>query len=208
MADEETTGAVAGAAQGASAGSVFGPVGALVGGVIGGAIGYFSGQEAKLAKKYGRLAQATRRRQQQMTAAVQRRDVIRQARFARAQAVAAGASEGNVTSSAVSGATSSITAQTESSLNFFDRQVGLDNVFQTYAAKAGKHAGKAAELNSLLGAAEGLTTVGANIYGSFRTPSPTTPTNAGASFNQTAAVSNFSAIAQRSSFGSSLYGSP
>jgi hypothetical protein len=204
MPSETTGGAATGALQGAAAGAaVGGPIGAVAGAIIGGAVGYFSGAEKKLAKKYGRLAQDTRRRQQQMRAAIQRRDVIRQARVVRAEAVAAGASDTGVTSSSVQGAISSATAQTESALTYFDRQVGEDNLYQQYAKKAGKHAGNAAELDTLLGSASDLAVIGANAYGSFQGlgggAQPST-----SNFNTTAAVSNMSRNSAFSSFGSSL----
>lgn len=202
MAEKES-GAVAGAAQGAAVGSVFGPVGTVIGAVIGGAVGYFSGAEKKLAKKYGRLAQDTRRRQQQMQMAIQRRDLVRQARITRAQALAAGTSEGNVTSSSVQGGVSSITAQTESALTYFEAQVGQDNLFQQYAKKAGKHAGKAAELDTLLASAGDLVTVGANAYGAFKGPGGSKATTYG-SFNTTAAQQNMAGNSAFTSYGSGL----
>jgi hypothetical protein len=203
MADETTGGAVAGATQGAAAGAVLGPWGAVVGAVVGGAIGYFSGAEKKIAKKYGRLAQEQRRRQQQMQQAIQRRDLIRQARMTRAQAVAAGASDTGVTSSATQGSVSSITAQTESALTYFEAQVGADNLFQQYAKKAGKHAGNAAQLDTLLASAGDLVTIGANAYGAAKGVGGNAAPSYG-SFNSTAAQSNMSRNSAFTSFGSGL----
>lgn len=201
MASETGGGAAAGAAQGAAAGAAFGPWGALVGAVIGGAVGYFSGAEKKLAKKYGKKAAAVRRQQQTMQLAIQRRDLVRQSRMARAQAVSAGASESGVRSSAVTGATSSLDSQTTSALAYFDTQVANDNLYQQFAAKAGKHAQRAAGMDSILGSAAGVAGVGADIYGSLKT----TPTvSSSTSFNATAAQYNMNKNPAFSTFGSSL----
>jgi hypothetical protein len=205
MAEKEM-GAGAGAAQGAAAGAAFGPWGAVIGAVVGGAIGYFSGGKKAEAKKFARLAQDQKRRQQSLQLAVQRRDVIRNQRAQRAAAVAAGTSDGGVQSSAVYGAIGSIDAQGKSATSYFDAQVDLDAAFQMYAKKAGKKAGQAAEMDSLLGSLGSLATVGGDLYG-LSQKSPTTPAASSGgytSFNSSAAQSNMQNNSAFTSFGSSL----
>lgn len=139
---------VSGAAQGAVTGMmVGGPVGAVIGGIL----GLFGGKKAKKARKYAEKAAAVERQQAQMAAGVQRRDMIRQARIARAQAVAAAASEsGGLQSSSPMGAVSSMGTQLTSNLGYFDWQVGLGNQAQTYKQKSGKYARQASTFNSLI----------------------------------------------------------
>lgn len=204
MAEKEM-GAGAGAAQGAAAGAAFGPWGAVIGAVVGGALGYFSGGKKAEAKKYASKAQDVRRRQQSLRLAVERRDIIRNQRMARANAVAAGASEGGVQSSAVSGAISGIDAQGKSAASYFDAQVDLDAAFQMYAKKAGKKAGQAAELDTLLGSAGSLATVGGDLYGLSKSSPQAGGTSTGyTSFNNSAAQSNMQNNSAFTSFGSGL----
>ncbi len=204
MAEKET-GFAAGAAQGAAAGAVFGPWGAAIGAVIGGAAGYFSGAKKKEARMYAAKAQAQRRRQQSMTLAVQRRDVVRSQRIARANAVAAGSSDAGVQSSAVGGAIGSIDAQGKSATSYFDAMVDLDEAYQMFAKKAGKAQGKADELATLLGAGSSLVTAGGDIYGlSKSTQAPTVNTGSYTSFNSSAAQTNMANNSAFTSFGSSL----
>jgi hypothetical protein len=206
MAEKET-GAGAGFAQGAAAGAAFGPWGALIGGVIGGAIGYISGGKKAEAKKFAAKAQEVRRRQQSLKLAIDRRDLIRSQRIARANAVAAGASEEGVQSSAVGGAVASIDAQGKSAASYFDAQVDLDAAFQMYAKKAGKKAGQAAEMDSLLGSLGSLATVGGDLYGLSK-PSPqytsTSSSSGYTSFNSSAAQTNMAGNSAFTSFGQGL----
>jgi hypothetical protein len=205
MAEKEM-GAGAGAAQGAAAGAAFGPWGALIGAVVGGALGYFSGGKKAEARKYAAKAQDVRRRQQSLKLAVERRDIIRNQRAQRAAAVAAGASEGGVTSSGVMGAIGSIDSQGKQAASYFDAQVDLDAAFQMYAKKAGKKAGQAAELDTLLGSMGSLATVGGDLYGLSKGAS-TKPAGGGTgytSFNSSAAQTNMQNNSAFTSFGSSL----
>lgn len=204
MADEAVVGASASAAQGAAALSWAGPWGIAIGAVVGGAIGLFSGEKKKKARKYMRKAQEQRRRQQQMKLAVQRRDLIRQQRMLRAQAVAAGSSEQGVTSSAVLGAIGSVDAQGKSAMSYFDAQIDLDMAYQMYSKKAGKAAGDAAELDTLLAAGGSLVTAAGDIYGLTRRPATSTTTGVYASFNNSAAQTNMANNPAFTSFGSSL----
>jgi len=141
---EQASGAVSGAMQGMA---VAGPIGAVIGGII----GLIGGTKAKKARQYANKAAATERQQAQLAAAVERRDMIRQSRIARAQAVASSASEsGGLQSSAPRGAISSIGSQTVSNLNYFDWQVGLGNEAQYYKQRAGKFARSADTFNSFI----------------------------------------------------------
>lgn len=205
MAEKET-GAAAGAAQGAAIGtSILPGWGTAIGAVIGGAIGYFSGGKKAEAKKFAAKAQGVRRQQQALQLAIQRRDLVRQQRIARAQAVAAGASESGVQSSAVMGAIGSIDAQGKSSASYFDAQVDLDAAFQMYAKKAGKKAGQAAEMDTLLGSLGSLAAVGGDLYGlSKGSAAPTANTGGYTSFNSTAAQTNMRNNSAFTSFGSGL----
>jgi hypothetical protein len=196
---ESTGGALSGAGAGAQAGAAFGPWGAVIGAVIGGVVGALSGKKKKLARKYAEKAAKTRRQQQQMRAAVQRRDTVRQARMARAQAVAAGASDTGVSSSAVMGATSSIASQTGSAIKYFDSQVQLDNLYQQYAKKAGKYARQGDEMMSMLGAATQAAPAVADLGGFMQGSG-----GGYSSFNNTAAVTNMQGHSAFNTFGSTL----
>lgn len=205
MADEGTTGAASGAAQGAAAGAAFGPWGAVIGAVIGGAIGLLGGNQRKRARQFAQRAAATRRKQQQLQLAVQRRDLVRQMRIAQSATVAAGASEGNITSSAVLGAQSSLAAQGKSAITYLDTQVGLDNLYQTYAKKSGKASQAAQAYDTLLGAGASLAKTAGDLYGLSQSPqSTTTNTNTFTSFNSTAAVTNMQNNPAFTTFGSTL----
>jgi hypothetical protein len=205
MASETTTGATQGAAQGAAAGAaVGGPWGAIIGAVIGGVTGYFGGKKQKLAKKYARLAQEQRRKQQQMQLAVQRRDIIRQFRMQRAQAVAAGASDAGVGSSSVAGAVSSVYSQGLGAVNYFDSQVGLDNMYQLYAKKSGKAAQQADQIFGFLNSATSFASVGGDLYGASK-GSGTSTVSASTLGAETGGYTSFSGAKAGSSFTS--YGS-
>jgi hypothetical protein len=206
MANEVFTTSGAGAAQGSATGSAWGPWGAAVGAIVGGILGISAGKNKARAKKFAQKAADTRRRQQTMQLAVQRRDVFRQMRIAQAQAVAAGASEDGVTSSAVQGASSSATAQGTAAVRYFDTQVDLDNQFQEYSKKAGKYAQKADDLMGLIGSSAGISTAIADAYGLSKqsTAAPAVNTSPYTSFNNTAAQTNMQNNSAFTSFGSSL----
>lgn len=96
------------------------------------------------AQTFMNKASGIERQQAQLAAAVQRRDLVRQTRIARARTVAASANEtGGLQSSAPAGAISSIRTQGMSNLNYFDTQIGMGNDAQFYKAKAGKYMAKA-----------------------------------------------------------------
>lgn len=200
---ETETGAASGAAQGAAAGAAFGPWGIVIGAVVGGVIGLVAGKNKKLARRYAAKAADMKRKQQTMQLAVQRRDIIRQQRIQRAQAVAAGASEDGVQSSAVQGAASSLTSQSKAATNYFDSMVSLDNAYQMYAKKSGKAQGKSDELFTLLGSGSNLAAAGGDIYGLATTPKAPS-SGSYTSFNSSAAVSNMANNSAYSTFGQSL----
>lgn len=201
MSDTES-GAVQGAMQGASAGAAFGPWGAAVGALLGGIGGALGGHKKKEARRNAARAAEMRRKQQQLRAALQRRDIIREQRMARANAVAAGASDGEVSSSAVQGAIGATSAQGRSAVNYFDSQVSLDNAYQTYAKKAGKAAGDAAEIFTFLNAAPSLAMAGGDIVGLLNKPKPIS--TGYTSFNDSAALTNMENNTAFQTFGSSL----
>ncbi len=110
----------------------------------------FSYSKEKKARKYADRASAVERQQAQMAVGIQRREMVRQARMARAQAVAASAAEsGGLQSSAPRGAVSSLGSQLTSNINYFDYQVNLNNQAQAYRKKAGKYARQAGDIAAL-----------------------------------------------------------
>jgi hypothetical protein len=110
----------------------------------------FSYKKEKKARKYADKASEVERQQAQMAAGIQRREMVRQARIARAQSVAAAAAEsGGLQSSAPMGAVSSMGSQLTSNLAYFDWQVGLGNQAQIYKKKAGKYARQSADIAAL-----------------------------------------------------------
>lgn len=200
MASETSGSAFSGAAQGAATGAaVGGPWGAVIGAVIGGVVGLMSGKKKKMARKYAAKASDTRRAQQTMALAIQRRDTVRQARALRAMAVASEGGEAGASSSAVSGSISSISTQGVNALDYFDQQVGLDNQVQIYNAKAGKYAKSAQGLDAILGASSSLATTYGNVQGLSQTPKYSTLSNA-----QPTAQEAFYTSNSFSTFGSSL----
>lgn len=110
----------------------------------------FAYSKGKKARKFADKASEVERQQAQLAVGVQRRDMVRQARIARAQAVAASAAEsGGLQSSAPQGAISSMGTQLTSNLSYFDYQVGLGNQAQIFRKKAGKYARQAEDISAL-----------------------------------------------------------
>ena len=154
MAERES-GALSGAAQGAAAGAaVGGPIGAVIGGVVGAIGGALGGGAAKRARIYANRASKTRRTLDLMEAAVQRRDLVRQARMARAESLAAitAGGEGGLMSSAPMGALSSISSQTGQNLRYFDARIRDFVQMQFWANKAGKKSAQAQNIMGTMGA--------------------------------------------------------
>lgn len=152
---EKETGAISGAAQGAAAGAALGPAGMIAGAIIGGVGGLLSGGAAKRARIYQNRASKTQRVLSMMEAAVQRRDLIRTARIARAESLAAisAGGEGGMMSSAPLGALSSLTSQTGSNLRYFDARIRDFVQMQFWVDKAGQ---KAAQASNISGITSGL----------------------------------------------------
>lgn len=150
MADESVTGAIGGIASGAAAGASFGPVGAVVGGIIGGIGGLMGGNAAKKARKYQNIAAAFEAKSKIQQAALARRDMIRQARVAQANAIAFAASEeGGLQSSASQGALASSESQLGFGLNYLKTQFELQRGVTTNLQKAGKYQAQAQDILGL-----------------------------------------------------------
>lgn len=165
---EKETGAISGAAQGAAAGAALGPIGMAAGAIIGGVGGLLSGGAAKRARIYQNRASKTQRVLSMMEAAVQRRDLIRTARMARAESLAAisAGGEGGMMSSAPLGALSSLTSQTGSNLRYFDARIRDFVQMQFWVDKAGK---KAAQASNISGITSGLL----SALSAIKPPTPT-----------------------------------
>lgn len=165
MAADAGIGAVKGAAQGFAAGGV---PGAIVG-AIG---GFFSGQSAARARVYANRAAKTQKALGYMEAAIQRRDMIRQARASRAESLAAitAGGEGGMLSSAPMGALSSLTSQTGQNLRYFDARIRDFVQMQFWANKAAKKQAQAANIQGLTTALSSL----GSLYKPPATPSQTT----------------------------------
>lgn len=143
MGGEVASGAIQGAASGAS----FGPVGAIIGGIIGAIGGIFQAS----ANKAKRQAKAEQIRAQEREAAVQRRDLIRGIRIARAQAVAAAASEsGGLESSAPQGAIGSIRSQGNFATNYFDAQVASGRRVNSLIGQADRYSAISESISSFI----------------------------------------------------------
>lgn len=169
MSGESTQFVTDSANKGADIGGSFGPIGGIVGTVIGAIKGlYLSGKAKKVAKNI-RLAQETKRKQQTMKIALQRRELVRSMRIARSQSVAAGNSEGNIQSSATMGASGSTASQGISALTYFDSQVGLDNEVQRYLKEAAKYEKQLNKHASNSGMANVAAELGSDIYGIYKT---------------------------------------
>jgi len=142
MANEVASGALQGAAAGAA---VAGPIGAVFGGVIGAISGIFKKKANNKKKEATRIERQMYEREQ----AIQRRDMVRQMRVARAQAVAAGTDMGGL-GSGVAGATSSVAAQGASNLRFFGNQISLGIRRNSLLDKAAKYDSTSATIGSLV----------------------------------------------------------
>lgn len=167
MSTEAVTGAAQGAAAGAVAGSVVPVIGTAIGAVVGGVLGLVSGIFAGKAKASKKKANQIRAKVAERDAAIQRRDLIRSIRVQRAQTVAAGTSEG-VISSAVAGAAGSIGAQGTGAIDFFASQYNLNGQANKYDAKSQQYSGYAAAGQTLIGSMGGLASAGMSVAGMFR----------------------------------------
>jgi hypothetical protein len=167
---EESTGALGGAAQGAAAGASFGPVGLVVGAVVGAVFGAVAGGKARKARLNYNKGRKLERKISYYDAGVQRRDLVRSTRMARAQSVAAAAAsgEGGLQSSAPQGAISSIGSQGAFNLTYFDQRIATMRQMQIYYDKAGKLGQQAGNISSLTSAAF-------DLYGAWKSASSVTP---------------------------------
>ena len=185
MAADEIGGAASGAASGAKIGAaVGGPVGAAVGAVLGGIAGLFGGSKKRKARKFAARAAAEDVRMTERAQAVQRRDIIRQMRMARAQTLAAGSSEtGGLMSSGIQGSISSIGSQGRFNLGYFDTQIQNQLLRNDYARRAGKYAGQAGDIFGLLEA--GTTLADAGLLSGWGKEKPkTTQQRGGTGFSE------------------------
>lgn len=153
-----------GAAQGAAVGfTVAGPWGAAAGAVVGAIGGLFS-SKANAAK---RQASKEQRIMAEREAGIQRRDLVRQFRMARAQALASGSSqEGGLESSAVQGALGSIGSQGKANLSFFDTQVKSNRKINSLLNKASGYESTAGVIGSLVSLGSDLASSG--VLGSYK----------------------------------------
>lgn len=157
-----------GAVSGAAAGSAFGPVGTVVGGILGAIGGIFSSKS----KKKQRQARAEERAMTTREQAIQRRDLIRQARIARASSVAASAAEeGGLQSSSPLGAIASITSQATGNLNYFDAQVTSQGKIFSLIGKAEKYASIS---DSIMGSIEAFSMASQAGYDKIKAPKTST----------------------------------
>lgn len=149
----------AGAAQGAAQGFA---QGGLPGAIVGAIGGFFGGKEAARAEVYANRANQTRRQQQFLQAAIQRRDIVRQSRFARAEQLAAASAAGayGMLSSGYGGAMSSLMSQTGRNLQIFDANV-RDEVQASFWE--GKAKQKQAKASNIMGITSALTQVAGKI---------------------------------------------
>jgi hypothetical protein len=138
-----------GAAEGFSRGGV-------VGGIIGAVGGFFGGKAAQRAEIYATRANKTRRTQQLLTAAIQRREMFRQTRFARAEQLAAASAAGEygTLSSGYGGAMGSLMSRAGSNIRFFDAFTRDEVQASFWEGKASK---KAAQASNIMGITSALT---------------------------------------------------
>lgn len=139
-------------AQGAATGYT---VGGVYGAIIGGAIGLVGGLFSRKAKKYKKMAAREEKIMAERQQAIQRRDMVRNLRMARAQALVAGSSETGGGGSAVQGAVGSIGTQGTFNLNFFDTQVQSQKNIERWVGKAERRAEIAGAISGLMNAGGG-----------------------------------------------------
>lgn len=106
------------------------PTAILVAGAVASVAGTY------ISYKNQKKAAAAQQRQQELTTRRSRRQAIRQAQIARAQAVASASASGAVGSSAAQGGQGSIGAQLGSGLGFSTAMTGLSRDISGYASRA------------------------------------------------------------------------
>jgi hypothetical protein len=183
MASEESTGAISGAAEGAAAGAVAGSVvpgigtvvGAVVGGVIGLIGGLFGGGHARKSRLALQAANAIDLQMTESQQAIQRRDMIRQARISQATALAqAATTEGGIQSSGSKGVQSSLESQTGFNLGFLDTTAAQTVLRAQKLSEAGKEAAQAQQIQGLTTAVLGAASAFGSSYSGGGAPKTTT----------------------------------
>lgn len=140
----------------------------VVGAVIGIGSAIAGNNEERKAKKNMAKAADIKLQQQDMANAITRRDAVRNLRINYANALAAGTSEPNVSSSVVAGAISSTTSQTTGNLDYFSQQGFLDARFNYYNKKAGKYAQNASTWQTVGQNSAQIAQLGTTIYNSLK----------------------------------------
>lgn len=148
--------------------------GAVIGAVVGIVGSVTSANKKKKADAYADKAANVRLQQQTMANAISRRDQIRNFRMQRAESVAAGATDNNVSSSAVSGSVSSLSSQISSNLNYFDKQAALDKQYNEYIKRSGRYSGSSANWATVAQNGQAIGQLGSTIYNTLNTPTTTT----------------------------------
>jgi hypothetical protein len=151
----QASGAAAGAMQGAAVGSMIAPgVGTAIGAVVGGVAGYLSGSGLDKASYHRKLAYKYRRQSLELQAAAQRRDILRQFRLQRANAILGiTQEEGGTRSSSPMAGLSSIANQYAGAETYTQAGVYLQRNYDTQMNKAGKAAARANTNFALMDAA-------------------------------------------------------
>ena len=147
-------GTITGAAQGAAAGTAVMPgIGTAVGAVVGAIGGFLGGSGVDRAKKHQALASKWAIIAKEREAAIARRNIIRDFRAKRAQAILMGGyEEGGLKSSTPRGGISSLGSQFAVGANFFDAQVYAQRQYQKHINKAGRNAARAGDVFATMGA--------------------------------------------------------
>ena len=156
MSSEVLGGAAEGAAQGAAIGSVIPGVGTAVGAVVGGVVGAVKGLFSSKSSGYQRKAAGEQRKGIDLEQAIVRRNIVMEGYATRAQQVARAAAVdegGGLRSSAALGAISSTRRQLGTNVDVFDKGTGYRRKHDQFLKKAGKYAGYASTMGSLMSAA-------------------------------------------------------
>lgn len=174
-------GVAAGVAAGAAAGSVVPVIGTAIGAVVGAAVGVvsgmFSGSSKKKAKRYARLANQIQQQREANRDYEQFLQMIRQQRLARATTMSQAVSLGLEGSSAVSGAMSGQQSQTAHNINYLAEDKRLQELYYSYAKKAGVAASIAQDQSTAFNTLSNLAMAVGSTMMKSNAPSTTTTTN-------------------------------
>ena len=132
---------------------------AIVGLAVGAAGTYMSYKQQKKQAKFQKRAQAAQRAQDNMRAARERREAIRNARIAAAEITQNAANQGVGSSSAALGGLGSIESQLNQGLSFLD---GMN----TLADQASRNLGKAADAGTAAGMWGSVAGLGMQVFSS------------------------------------------